>query len=187
MFERIFIFIKVEICYLTITHKEKQKVCKFFIVPRGGRAMLGMSNIETLGVLTINQDTTGRQLASDDNTDKIKTSGQSKKAVQTESRETESCKNKMQDANVQKQCNANNIAKPSVDTNPMVMGNNNNSNKSFLSQQIAEDNMKTNVKQTNQKNKKDDNGSFHSDQYKKNGMEAFIKQMEKKKTKQKKK
>ena len=40
-------------CYLTLMHKEKQKVCKAFIVPGSGMALLGMLNVETLGVLII--------------------------------------------------------------------------------------------------------------------------------------
>ena len=52
-------------------HKEKQKVCEFF-VPRSGQALLCMPYIETLGVLTTNCESIGRQLASDNNAEKRK-------------------------------------------------------------------------------------------------------------------
>ena len=54
-----------------------------------------MPNIDTLDVLSINLDTIARQYASHENTDKRRTSGQLKRAVSTESREPETCRNKM--------------------------------------------------------------------------------------------
>ena len=83
-----------------------------------------------------------------------------KEQVKTESRVPQSSTNKMQDAGEQKYCNANNTAEPGVDANVMVMGNNNNSIKSFLSEQIREDDVKTHVKQSNQRNNINDNESF---------------------------
>ena len=104
---------------------------------------------KTLGVLKINH--VNRQaVASDGNTDKRKTSRQSKRVVQKEGKEPKSCKNKMQDADMQKQCNVNNTAEPGVDTNPTVIVN--NSYKGFLSDQIREDDIKKNIKQANQRN-----------------------------------
>ena len=47
-------------------HKEKQKVCKCFVVPGSGPVLLGMTDVETLSVLTIRYNTIGRQLTSDD-------------------------------------------------------------------------------------------------------------------------
>ena len=38
-------------CYLTLMYKEK-RVCKFFVVPRSGSALLGMPDTEILAVLT---------------------------------------------------------------------------------------------------------------------------------------
>ena len=58
----------------------------------------------------------------------------------------------MQDADVQEQCNANNTAEPGVNINPIMnprfqeMNNYNNSNKSFLSEEIRKDYMKTKCK-----------------------------------------
>ena len=42
------------ICYIALRHKEKQKICKFFVVPGSGPALFGMPDIDKLGVLTIN-------------------------------------------------------------------------------------------------------------------------------------
>ena len=47
-------------CY--ILHREKQKTCRFLVVPVSGPAMLGMPDIETLGLLTKDDKTIGRQL-----------------------------------------------------------------------------------------------------------------------------
>ena len=57
-------------CYLTLKHKEKQKVCRFFVVPQNSPALLDMPDTETLGVLTIADKIIGRQVASCDNADK---------------------------------------------------------------------------------------------------------------------
>ena len=51
----------------------------------------------------------------------------------------ESCTNKRQDAETQKQHNTDKTAKPSVITNPIVMDNN-NSEKSFILEPINKDN-----------------------------------------------
>ena len=68
----------------------------------------------------------------------------------------------MQDVDAQIQCNANNITKPGFDANSIVMGENNNSNMSFLSEQTKEDDMKINVKQASQRNNNNVNKSFPS-------------------------
>ena len=47
-------------CYLTLMHQEKQKVCRFFVVPGSSAALLGMLDIETLGMLTTDDKTIGR-------------------------------------------------------------------------------------------------------------------------------
>ena len=69
-----------------------------------------MPDIETLHVPTINHDIPSRQLASEESTDKRKTTGQSKRAVQTEGMEPESFTNRMQDASVLELYKANIIA-----------------------------------------------------------------------------
>ena len=52
----------------------------------------------------------------------------------------ESCTTKRQDADIQKQYIADNAARPGVVPSPMVIGNNNNKNKSFFSETIINDN-----------------------------------------------
>ena len=104
----------------------------FFVVLRGSPALLGMPDIDNLGILTINHETIDRHLGSGNNEDNRKRNCQYKGAVQTEGGIPESCTNKRQDAERQNQCNADNTAKPSFITNPMVTGKNKNE-KSFLS------------------------------------------------------
>ena len=55
-------------CYLTLTHKKK-KIVSCFVVQGGSSAVLGMPDIDSLGVLTINCEKIGRQAASDENTE----------------------------------------------------------------------------------------------------------------------
>ena len=163
-------------------HKEKQKISKFFVVPGSGPSLLGMPDIDNLGVLTMNYETIARQLTLD-NADNRKSNCQFERTVQTEGRMPESCTNKRQDAETQNQHNAVNNAKPSIFNNSMVISNDNNENsflsepinkdsKCFLSEliilgseQIREDDMTVNVKQTS---KRDNNTieSFISDQAK---------------------
>ena len=54
-------------------------------MPQSGPGLLSMSDIETLGVLTTEDKTTGRQLALGDNADKRQRNCQCERAVQTES------------------------------------------------------------------------------------------------------
>ena len=89
------------IYYLTLPHKEKQKVCKFFVEPESDPALLGKPDIQTLGVITINCETIGRQLASDDNADKRRRKCQYERVVQTGGRKPESCQNQRHDFDVQ--------------------------------------------------------------------------------------
>ena len=130
-------------------------------MPQSGPALLGMPDIDNLGVLTINSETIGRQLVPDNNADSRKGNCQYEKAVQTEDgmsesyacngwdvdtqkaaqaedRMLETCTNKRQDAETQNQHSADNTTEPSVITNPRVMGNNNNEN-SFLSESTKND------------------------------------------------
>ena len=62
----------------------------------------------------------------------------------------------------------------------MVTSNNDNINKGFLSEQIREDNMKVNVKQSNQKNNNNDNECYLSEQYNNTNMEAYEEEAKKK-------
>ena len=74
---------------------------------------------------------------------------------------TESCTNRRQHLDVQKQYNVDNVDEPVADLNPMVLGNINNRNQnsssnpiinedpSFLPEKFTKDDMKANVKQTN--------------------------------------
>ena len=74
-------------------YKEKQKICKFFVVPVSGPALLGMPDVDNWGVLTINCKRIGRQLASHDNAHTRKRNCQYERAVQTEGRMPEGCIN----------------------------------------------------------------------------------------------
>ena len=137
--------------------KKNKRYVKFFVVLRSGPALLGMPDIDTLGVVTIKCEAIGRQVASDDNADRRKRNCQYERAVQTEGGKPETWINKRQDV-VQKQSNADNTAEAGVVPNPTVMGNNNNKDKSFISEliinenqklsseQFREDDLKTNVK-----------------------------------------
>ena len=87
-------------CFLTVRHKEKEKDCKFFAVQGGNQVLLGMPDIDNLGVLTINCETIGRQVVSADNTDSERNC-QCKNAIQIEGRKFESYENKRQDAKAQ--------------------------------------------------------------------------------------
>ena len=60
----------------------------------GSPAVLGMPDIDILGILTISCETIGKQVASDKNTDDSKRNCQCKRAVQTEGGKFESYKNK---------------------------------------------------------------------------------------------
>ena len=70
----------------------------------------------------MNYETIGRQLTPDDNPYKRQRNCQSERAVQAEAMEPESCTNKRQYADVQKQSSAENISEPIVTPNPTVMG-----------------------------------------------------------------
>ena len=85
---------QIRTCYLTLIHKKKQMVCKVFVVPESGPALLSIPDKETLGVLTIKYETIGRQLTQEDNPDKRQRNCQSERAVQTEVGKPESCTNK---------------------------------------------------------------------------------------------
>ena len=90
--------------------------------------VLGMSDIDNLGVLTINCETISRQVASHKNTDNSKGNCQCERVIQTEGGKYESYENKRQDTEVQSQHNADNTAKSGIVTHPTVMDNNSNEN-----------------------------------------------------------
>ena len=71
-------------------HKDEEKDYKFFFVEQSSSpAVLGMSDIDNLGILTI-----GRKLPSGENTDNNKRNCQHKRAIQTEGRIFESYENR---------------------------------------------------------------------------------------------
>ena len=114
-----------------------------------------------------------------------------------------------QNADVQKQCNADNTARPSFTLNPMVMGNNTNENSShsepinkdnksfiseliinenqgFFSEQLRENDMAANIKQTSERDN-NNSESFISDQAKDPDIDANTIQTKKKRKQKKKK
>ena len=66
------------------------------------------------------------------------------------------------------------------------MGNNKNSNKSFLSEQIRKSDTVINIEQSKQRNNNNDNESFLSKQYENADMEACMQETEKGKQKKRK-
>ena len=122
---------------------------------------------------TINDKTIDRQLVPGNNADKRKRNCHCERATQTEGRKLESYAYKRQDTDSPEQYNAD---EPIVDPNLTVTGNINNRNQSlssnqiinenqhFLSEQLTEDDMKGNMKQTNQKHNNNDSTNFLSDQ-----------------------
>ena len=48
---------------------KKEKICKFFVVHIGSPAVLGMQDIDKLGLISINYDTMHGQVVEDDNID----------------------------------------------------------------------------------------------------------------------
>ena len=94
--------------------------------------MLGISDRDNLGILTINGETIDRQVVSDDITDNSKRHGQCKRTIQIEGGKCEQFESEKQDAEAQSQQNADNTAEPTICTNPTVTGNNNNKNDFFV-------------------------------------------------------
>ena len=93
-------------------HNGKEKMCKFFIAHNGSLAVLGMHDIDKLGLLSINHNSKNRQVAEEDNKDNCENPGQTRgvKHEQFKGEEQEAETQNTQDANY---------------ANPMVMGNNN--------------------------------------------------------------
>ena len=103
-------------------HNEKEEICKFFVVQNGTLPVLGMQDIDKLGLISIIYDTTHRQEAEDDTVDN------SESTSQTEGGICEQFKGKNQEEEAQSTQDADNTPKPPIVTNPMLMGNNNNNN-----------------------------------------------------------
>ena len=78
-------------------HKEKENNSKFFVVQGSGSAVLGMPDIDNLGVLIINYETIVRQAASDNNANNRKRNCQHERAVKKDGK-FECHENKRQDA-----------------------------------------------------------------------------------------
>ena len=97
-----------------------------------------MLDIGNLCILTINCETIGKQAASDENKDNSKRNCQCKTVIQIEGGKFESYENKRQDAEAQRQHNADNTAESIIVTYPIVISNNSNEN-SFSSQKINKD------------------------------------------------
>ena len=112
-------------------------------MPGSSPALLGMPDIETLSVLTINDKTIGRQLVSGDNADKRQRNCQCERAIQREVESLRamhtigrmltcknntmqptqlSCTNRRQHVDAQEPYNIGNVNEPIVDPNAMVMG-----------------------------------------------------------------
>ena len=102
--------------------KKEFVICKSFAVQNGSPAVLGMQDIDMLGLISINYDTTHRQVAEDGNIDN------SKSPSQTEGNKSEQFKGKKQEEEEQSTQDAGNTPEPPIVTNPMVLGNNNNNN-----------------------------------------------------------
>ena len=63
-------------CKIKLMHNGKEKMCKFFVVHNGSLAVLGMQDIDKLGLLSINYSSKHRQVAEEDNKDNGKSPGQ---------------------------------------------------------------------------------------------------------------
>ena len=48
-------------CTVKIEHKNKNKMCKFFVVPGNGQALLGMPDIDVLNIISIDIHSIGTE------------------------------------------------------------------------------------------------------------------------------
>ena len=90
-----------------------------------------MPDIDKLCLISSDCKTIGRQVASDDITDNSKRNSQCERAIQIEGGKCEHFESEKYDAEGQSQQNTDNTAKPTIVTNPMITGNNNNKNDFF--------------------------------------------------------
>ena len=114
-------------CKLKLKHSEKEKICKFFVAHNGSPAVLGLQDIDRLGMLSINCNSKkNRQVAEESNEDKGKSPRQTKgnRHEQLKSGEQETETQNTQDANY----------------NPTVMGNNNTESIYSLSEVLINQN-----------------------------------------------
>ena len=93
-------------------HNGKEKMCKFFVAHNGSPTVLGMQDIDKIGLLSINYNSKNRQMAEKDNKNNCKSPRQTEgsKLEQFEGEEHTAEEQNTQDANY---------------INPMVLGNNN--------------------------------------------------------------
>ena len=64
---------------MKLRHNDKEKICKFFVVHSGSLAVLGMQDIDRLGMLSINiKIQKNRQVAEESNKDKGESPSQTK-------------------------------------------------------------------------------------------------------------
>ena len=111
-------------CKLKLIHNEKSKHCRFSLVQDGGPAVLGMPDIDKLSLISFNCETTHRQVTVDDSVDNNECESQ----IQIGGRKCKQFESEKQIAEAQSQHNADNTAKPTIVTNPMVTGSNNSNN-----------------------------------------------------------
>ena len=151
-----------------------------------------MPDIDTLSLIPLTCETTHRQVAVHDSAD----NSEYKSSIQTEGGKCEQFESEKQDAEAQSQHNADNTAKPTIFTNPMVMGNNSNEksfsaktinkdsnsflseliineNQSFISDQLRKGDMAAAGIRQKSEIHTNDNESFISDQYKDPDLEAY--------------
>ena len=112
---------------IKIRHNEKGKIYKFFVAHNGSLAVLGMQDIDRLGMLSINRNSKNRQVEEESNEDK----GNSQR--QTNSDKCEQLKGKPQEIETQNKQDA-------KDANPTVMGSNNNESIASLSEVLINQN-----------------------------------------------
>ena len=100
-------------CKVKLRYNEKERICKFFVAHNGSMAVLGMLDIDRLGMLSINLNSKNRQVAvpEEDNKDNCESQ------IQTKSDKWEQSEGKLQETETQHKQDAND--------NPTVTGNNN--------------------------------------------------------------
>ena len=106
-------------------HNGKERICKIFVAHNGSPAVLGMQDIDKLGIISTNYNTMHRQVAEEDSI------GNSKSPSQTKGGKHEQVKGKKQEEEAQNTQDADNAPKAPIVSNPMVMGISNNNNDSI--------------------------------------------------------
>ena len=112
-------------CRLRLRHNEKEKICKYFVVHNGSSAMLGMQDIDRLGMLSIHHNSKNRQVAEESNKDKGKRPSQTKGNRHKTDAEKDKGESPSQiKGNRHKTDTETQNKQDFKDANPMVMGNN---------------------------------------------------------------